>query len=509
MLQRIMEELLARIELHCTFQIFKSLAQHEKQANMSSVEGAEAPYDVLVIGSGVVGANIARELSKYDKCRVAVLEKELDVGLGGASKANSGIVHGGYDATLGSLKSSLGRQGNLMFEKLNAELNFGYEKVGSLVLAFKQEENSKLEELLENGKHLGIEDMRIISGDEARVLEPSLSLGVYSALLCESAGVCQPYEFAIALMENTVANGVELFLGHEVVGISWDKAKQVYHVQTKQGKTFQSRWVVNAAGLYSDVINRMVDPLSSFTIVPRKGEYVLLAKSQGKITQRVIFQTPTARWGKGVLVARTVAGNILIGPSAKEQESRTEVDTNQGELAYVMWAARKSIPHLDSKEAIRSFAGLRARASNTADFIINQVKPRFITCGAIDSPGLTASPAIALQVIDMFQESGLKLQLKTNFNPIRKPYASSSSSTLLCKCEMVMESEVKDAIHRGIPIHSTDAIKYRTRCGMGHCQGQRCQKQVAKVIEQETGRAVPKSTLHEHERLPRDILSKL
>jgi len=454
-----------------------------------------AEFDVLVVGCGVVGASIARELSRYD-VRVAVLEKELDVSQG-ASKGNSGCVHGGYDAKHGTLKSRLSRKGNQMFDKLDSELNFGFDKCGSLVLAFTPEEEKKLKELIHNGELNGVHDLEILNKEEVLAKEPHISIGVRSALYCPSAGVISPYEYCFALTENAIFNGVDLRVGQEVTDIQVLKElktkETVFQVTTGSGEVLRSRFVVNCAGIHADKIGSMVNPECGYTIQPRKGQYVLLDKTQACLCNSILFQTPTKQWGKGVLVTKTRRGNLLLGPNASEEQDKEDKNTDIHELAYIAWAARRIIPHLDSRHNLKLFAGIRARSSR-GDFIIEEdskVKG-FIHVAGIESPGLTSSPAIALMVKDILKlQCGIVLKPNPKFNPIRKhpvDFTNTNKEEIICKCEQISRGEIINAINSaGISISCVDSLALRTRAGLGTCQGARCRHLVAEILSEKNG----------------------
>lgn len=458
-------------------------------------------YDICIIGAGVIGANIARELAKYE-VRVCLIEKEEDVSCG-ASKANSGIVHGGYSDKPGSLKAELCVKGNRMYEQLNKELNFGYRETGSLVLAFRDEDLATLEKLYEYGIKNGVGGLKIIDGEAARSMEPYLSTEVKGALYCANAGVASPYEFVIALVENAVANGVELKLNTTVTGI--EKMDNYFKVATNK-EEIQASYVINAAGVYSDKISSMVG-INNFTITPRRGQYILLDKAENYLVNSVIFQVPT-ELGKGILVTTTYHGNLMIGPNAEDIDDKDDVGTNEEALDRIVDAARKSVPVFNMKKAITSFAGNRP-VSNQKDWVIEEspVK-RFINLVGIDSPGLTASPAIGLKVVNILKTAGLELARNATFKPDRKPIikikdekfvgninGTTPEERMICRCEQVTEAEIIDALHRGIPIQSIDAIKRRTRAGMGRCQGGFCRLRVKEVIAKELQIPVEEVTL--------------
>lgn len=458
-------------------------------------------YDICIIGAGVIGASIARELAKY-KVKVCLIEKEEDVSCG-ASKANSGIVHGGYSDKPGSLKAKLCVQGNRMYEQLNKELNFGYRETGSLVLAFRDEDRTTLQKLYQDGIDNGVGGLEIIDGEKAREMEPYLSREVKAALYCANAGVTSPYEFVIALTENAIANGVDLKLNTAVTGI--EKMDDYFKLTTNKGE-IQGRYVINAAGIYSDKISSMVG-IDDFHITPRRGQYVLLDKEQNYLANTVIFQVPT-ELGKGILVTTTYHGNLMIGPNAEDIGDKEDVGTTEEALEKIVNAARISVPDFNMKKAITSFSGNRPFA-NLKDWLIEESRvPRFINLVGIDSPGLTSSPAIALRVLEILKGSGAIFipnpDFKSYRSPIIKPKDESFKGDIngttpevkmICRCEQVTESEIIDALHRGIPVQSIDAIKRRTRAGMGRCQGGFCRIRVQEVIARELTIPIEEVTL--------------
>lgn len=448
-------------------------------------------YDICIIGAGVVGANIARELAKY-QVSVCLVEKEEDVSCG-ASKANSGIVHGGYSDEPGTVKAKLCVKGNRMYEALNKELNFGYRETGSLVLAFRDEDIKTLEKLYQFGIKNGVGGLAIIDGEKVRELEPYVSKDVKAALYCRNAGVTSPYEFVIALVENSIANGIELKLNTAVIGI--EKVDDYFKIATNK-EEIQAKYVINAAGVYCDKISSLVG-IDDFHITPRRGQYVLLDKEQNYLANSVIFQVPT-ELGKGILVTTTYHGNLMIGPNAEEISDKDDVSTTEEVLEKIVETARMSVPDFDMKQAITSFAGNRP-ISSKKDWIIEESRiSRFINLIGIDSPGLTASPAIALEVIEILKQAGLELNAKADFIPYRQPIikvkdenfkgdinSKNPDDHIICRCEQVTESEIIDALHRGIAIKSIDAIKRRTRAGMGKCQSGFCRSRVKEVIARE------------------------
>lgn len=466
----------------------------------------EDARDVVIIGAGAIGASIARELSKYQDLSVLVCEKEADV-TQGASKANSGIVHGGYDAKHGTLKGRFEHEGNSMFGDVCAQLAVPFKRIGSLVLSFTKRDDLQLEKLLENGTRNGVPGLELWERDRILKEEPHVSVGVRRALYCPNAGIVNPYLYTIANCESAIENGVEFQLNQKVLSVSKERdglELLVEHTRSKKTTRIKARQVINCAGLYSDSFS------SEFTIKPRRGEYFILRKEQGQMANRVLFQAPTERWGKGILVSPTVDGNLLIGPSAADVMDRLDKGTSFQELGYVAWAARRSVPHLDTRMAIRSFAGIRSKSS-TGDFVIKEdVETGIIQVAGIDSPGLTSSPAIARHVVNTLVRP--QKPLKQDWISKRRPYDSASAlhakhelrfehasepeKNVICRCENVTESTIKDCLHRGLPIEASDSVKWRCRAGMGFCGGVRCRPLVCEIMGKELGldaAAIPKA----------------
>ncbi|MFN2364568.1 MAG: NAD(P)/FAD-dependent oxidoreductase [Halarsenatibacteraceae bacterium] len=447
-------------------------------------------YDIAIIGGGVVGTAIARELSKYE-LKTVLLEKESDVSTG-ASKANSGIVHGGYVGKAGTLKGELCIKGNQAFKKLNEELNFGFRRPGALVIGFNQQDRKQLKKIYQNAVEVGHDrdDIEIIDYNKIKSLESNISEEVEMAFYCQSVGVASPYEMVVALAENAVKNGVELKLSAEVININ--KKDDHFEINTEK-ENYQSRYIINAAGTRSEKIASYLGA-DNFSITPRRGQYILFGKDQADLVEKVIFQTPTPET-KGVLVTTTYHGNFMIGPNSEEIDKPENIDTTIAELENIIETARKSIPDFDLKRALTTFAGVRA-SSDRNDFIIEESQvSNFINVAGIDSPGLTASPAIAEKVIEILKDSGLDLKVNENFDPYRKPIikvkdenfageidADQPQKNIICRCERVTEAEILDALDRNIPIRTTDAIKRRTRAGMGNCQADFCRSRVKKLI---------------------------
>jgi glycerol-3-phosphate dehydrogenase len=469
--------------------------KHFKRENNYYIifEERDLMYDVCIIGAGVVGTAIARELSKY-KLKVCVIEKEEDVGTG-ATKANTGIVHGGYAAKYGTLKSELCAKGNKMYRQLEKELNFGFRETGALVIGYDEEDEERIKALYENGMKVGGDDLEIIYAERIAELEPHINRAVKVALHIKNVGVTSPYEFAIALAENAITNGVELKLETKVEAIA--KTGGIFNIKTNNGD-IASKYVINSAGIYSDKIAAMAG-VEDYEIKPRRGQYVLFGKDQSHLVNTVIFQVPTAK-GKGILVTTTYHGNFMIGPNAEEVDDKEDLSTTMESLEYVIEAARRSIPDFDIRRAITTYSGNRP-LSNTEDFVIEESRVKgFINLVGIDSPGLTSSPAIAEKVAGILQDAGLKMVKNEDFNPYRRPIIikkdesfeariddTDPKKNIICRCEKVTEAEILDAMSRGIPVKSTDAVKRRARPGMGLCQGGFCRSRVKAILARELG----------------------
>ena len=462
--------------------------------------------DVIIIGAGVTGCAIARELSRY-QLDICVIEKESDI-CEGTSKANSGIVHGGFDAKPGTLNARLNVQGNAMMEELSKKLDFPFQRNGSMVVCQSAEEMPVLEELKQRGLTNGVKDMRILSRTEALEMEPNLADSVYAALLVPSGGIVCPFGLNIALAENAAANGVAFRLETEVLSI--EKLPETdaaacgmcngYLVHTDKGD-LQTRFLINAAGVYADKFHNMVSE-RKLHITPRRGDYLLLDRTAGGHVHHTIFQLPS-EYGKGVLVTPTVHGNLMVGPTAIDIEDREATATTAEGLAQVMEKCGKSVKDVPLKQVITSFAGLRAHEDG-GEFIIGEAEDAkgFIDAAGIESPGLSSAPAIG-QYVREIMEGLTELKEKSRFIETRKGivrFAECSREVqqelirqnpaygkIICRCETITEGEILDAIHRLLGATTLDGIKRRTRAGMGRCQAGFCMPKVMDILARELG----------------------
>lgn len=450
--------------------------------------------DVIIIGAGVSGCAVARELSRYE-LDICVLEKESDV-CEGTSKANSGIVHGGFDAKPGTLKAKLNVLGNQMMDEMAEKLDFPFRRNGAMVVCQSKEEMAVLEELMERGKKNGVEGMEMLSRSQALLLEPNLADTVYAAIHIPSSGIVCPFEMNLAYAENAVQNGVQFHLETEVKQI--EKMENGFRVLTDKGM-FETRFLINAAGVYADIFHNMVSR-EKIHITPRRGEYCLLDKNAGNLVERTIFQIPTPK-GKGVLVTPTVHGNLLIGPTAADITDKEGTETTSDGLEEVMKKCTKSVKNIPKRQIITSFAGLRAHEDD-GDFIIQEVKDAkgFIDVAGIESPGLSSVPAIGVYVRDIM--AGLtELREKKEYCEHRKRITRISELSreeqngliqenpaygqIVCRCEGVTMGEILDAIHRPLGATTLDGIKRRTRAGMGRCQAGFCTPKNMELLAEE------------------------
>ena len=445
--------------------------------------------DIIVIGAGVVGCAIARELSKY-KLDVLVIDKNEDVSEG-ISKANSGIIHAGYNEKKGTLKAKLNLEGNKMMDKLAEELQFPFKRNGALVLAFNEEELDRLKLLEANGKELGIEGLELLNKEEVLNLESNINQDVVGALHVKTSGIVSPYEMTLAFGENAVENGVEFKLGHAVTDIK--KEDKIYNLSLNNGETLKSKIIINASGLGGAYLNNLVNE-TKYEIKPVRGEYCLFDKVAGSMCKKTLFQVPT-KLSKGVLVTPTVDGNLLLGPNAKVDMC---VSTSRSGIDEIIEKGKKTIKDLPLNRILNTFSGLRPKI-DCEDFIIEECKdnPNFINVIGIDSPGLTAAPAIAIYVVDLISDK-IKLTKKDNFKSNREKMIrmadlnieeknklikeNPSYGKMVCKCEFVTEGEIIDSIKRPLGATTLDGIKRRTRAMMGGCQGTGCMIPISMIL---------------------------
>lgn len=466
-------------------------------------------YDVAIIGAGVIGSALFRELGKY-RLSTALIEKENDVALG-CSRANSAIVHAGYDPPTGTLMARFNVEGNRMYPQLCAELSVPFRQNGSLIVALTDDELPQLQRLYENGIRNGVEGLEVVDADAVRLLEPNLKESIRGALVAPTGGIVGSYEFTTALAENGVVNGGKVLLNSEVVKIDkLDKAGALledkkqdgyFRITFKNGSSVDARFVVNAAGIYSDVVQQFIGE-KRFSVRPRKGEYYILDKRQGNLVDRTIFMCPS-KLGKGVLISPTVHGNLLVGPDAQDGDDKEDFSTTKQGLDFVRNMSKLLSDKVDFGDAIRNFAGLRSLPDGK-DFIIERDPDvaGLVNLAGIKSPGLTSAPAIALYAVQLLADCGLELNDNPDFNPNREEIRFSSLSDeeklklvaknplygrVICRCEEVTEGEIVDAIRRPLGARTLDAVKRRCRPGSGRCQGGFCGPRVLEILSRELG----------------------
>lgn len=454
-------------------------------------------FDVVIVGAGVTGAMLARNLSRY-QLRVCLLEKENDVAMG-ASKANSGIVHGGYDPEPGTLKALLNTRGVELLFRAAKELNVPCIRNGSMVCAFPGEEGH-LEELYRRGQENEIPGLELLSGDQARELEPFLSQEVTKVLRVPNAGIVSPYELTVAAVGNAMDNGVTLHRNFAVSAIC--KNESGFAVTAQSGETVEGKYLVNCAGGSADRIARLAGD-GFFTLIPRAGEYMLLDKAEGHKAHHTLFQCPSEN-GKGILVSPTVHGNLLVGPTAIPVETENSRDTTPEGLAEVARLSGRTVPAVDLRQVITSFTGVRA-SEKGGDFILKASSkvPGLIHAAAIDSPGLTCCVAIAECLTALLAQAGLALVEKKNWDGTREDPCAFREMTgeekdayikenpaygkIVCRCETVTEGEILRAIRQNPGARDLDGVKRRTRSGMGRCQGGFCGPYVMQLLSRELG----------------------
>ena len=458
-------------------------------------------YDVLIIGAGASGCAVARWLSRFD-ARICVLEKEEDVCCG-TSKANSAIVHAGFDARTGSLMAKLNVRGSEMMEALSKELDFSYDRCGSLVVCLSEDDRPRLEALYARGVANGVRGLEIIERDRLVELEPNVSDQAVAALWAPTGAIVCPFEMTLAFAENAAQNGVEFFFDTEVQGLA--RTGSGWRVETSSG-AFEAKAIVNAAGVYADVLHNAVCPDRPLHITPRRGDYCLLDHTAQGVVRHTVFQLPGKK-GKGVLVSPTVHGNVIVGPTAIDIENREGTNTTAAGLAELMQKAGLAIKNLPLRQTITSFAGLRAHEDGH-EFVIGESAPGFFDCAGIESPGLSSAPAIGEMLAALLRET-YQFAEKSDFIAARKGILDPKTLSpeewnalireepaygqIICRCESVTEGEILDAIRRPLGARSLDGVKRRTRAGMGRCQAGFCSPRVMEILSRERG--VPLSAI--------------
>ncbi|UCF97408.1 MAG: NAD(P)/FAD-dependent oxidoreductase [Spirochaetaceae bacterium] len=456
-------------------------------------------YDVAVVGAGVSGASIARKLSAY-ACDTVVLEKEWDVSFG-VSKTNSGVIHGGFHYPTSLLKGRLEVAGNIMFDRLQQELHFPFQRCGILVVAFTVEEMKTVEKLYMQGAANKVIGLELCNRERIQALEPKLNADVVGGLHAPTGGVIEPYRFVFSLIESARKNGVELRTRFKVVKV--EQRDDHFLIHGESGPSLKARYLVNAAGLYTDEVSAACDA-ERFRIKPLKGQEFLLDRNAAGLPGKVIFPVPGAK-SKGILVIPTPEGTCMVGPTAVEQEDKEDLSTNQSNFEAIFHSARRLIPKISERDIITAFAGLRPTLQGGDFYIaVSEQQPRLIQVAGIQSPGLTAAPAIGEYVKDLLKSTGLVLTERPDFDPLidevprirqLSPYEADllverdpAYGEIVCRCESVSEAEIVAAIRRG---HTTmDGIKFYTRAQMGRCQGGFCSYKIMKILQRETGKSI-------------------
>lgn len=450
--------------------------------------------DVAIIGCGVIGAAAAYHLARR-RINVLILEKENDVAMG-TSKANSAILHAGYSARPGSMMARMNVRGVELAAEICARLDVPYRRTGSLVLAFDEADLAHLHRLYRDGVENGVPDMRILNRDEVLAMEPGLSDRVQGALYAPTAAIVSPWEYTLAMAENAVRNGARLELNIAVTGL--EPLESGWKIHTDRGD-FEARYVINAAGVSAGTVHEMAAP-APFHTTPCRGEYYLLDKSEGHQVNHVIFQCPTSA-GKGVLIAPTVHGNLLVGPNAENIDDGSDTSTTAHGLADVAQLARKSVPSVNLRASIRNFAGVRAN-TDYGDFVMGWAAPRLLDLAGMKSPGLSAAAAVGEWALQTLEADGLAMPEKSEivtrrerirFKELTAPQREElirrdpAYGRVICRCETVTEGEIIAACHTPIPPCSIDGVKRRTNAGMGRCQSGFCGPRVLELLSRELG----------------------
>lgn len=451
-------------------------------------------YDIIIIGAGVSGSASARELSKYS-AKICVLEKEEDVCCG-SSKANSAIVHAGFDAPEGSLMAKLNVEGNQMMEELSKELDFPVRWNGSLVICTHEDDMPNLQALYDRGIKNGVKELKILNKEEVLEMEPNITDNVVAALYAPTGGIVDPFLLNIAMAENAYTNGVEFYFDTKVESIEKKNDHFIIHTNNKD---YETKYVVNAAGVYADEIHNMVSD-NKIKIIPRRGDYCLLDKSAGDHVSKTIFALPS-KYGKGVLVSPTIHGNLIVGPTAIDIEDKEGTNTTKQGIDELIAKSSDYVKNVPIRQVITSFAGLRAHQTGH-EFLIGELPDckGFIDCAGIESPGLTSSPAIGRMVANILKDL-MKLSPNPSFNGRRKGVLNPDTLSeeersklikekpayghIICRCEMITEGEIIDAITRPLGAKSLDGVKRRTRAGMGRCQAGFCSPRTMEILARE------------------------
>lgn len=462
-------------------------------------------YDVVVIGGGITGTGVIRELSKYN-LKIALLERKMDIGVG-VTKGNGGVVHAGYDPEPNKLKAKLNVKGALMYPKLSKELGFSYKNTGSMLIGMSDTDLPYLKKLLKNGKVNGVPGIRIIEHNEMKKIEPRVSKDAKYALYAPTAGIVDPFEVAVAFAENANQNGADILISERVQSIK--KENNLFYIET-QNKTYESKYIVNATGIYGDKVAKMVG-IEDYKIKPRLGEILIIDKSIGFELNTVLFPIP-GEHTKGIVVIPTVSGNIIVGSTAVMKEDREFISNTTEGINELLSGASTLVPEISSKNVIREFVGLRpVEIGSHNDFVIEESKTvkGFVNAIGIQSPGVASSPAIAKYVAEILENAGLELKEKLDFNPYRKQHVDMSElsneekdkiiqmnpkfGNVVCRCEFVTEGEIISSINSPVGALTVDGVKRRTRSGMGRCQGSFCQHKVLSILSRELG--VPKEDI--------------
>ncbi|MEG0594794.1 MAG: NAD(P)/FAD-dependent oxidoreductase [Christensenella sp.] len=451
-------------------------------------------YDVIIIGGGITGCAAAYECAKYD-FSTALLERENDVACG-STKANSAIIHAGFDPEPGTLMAKYNVRGNELAHDLAKKLDIPFKETGSLVLAFSEEEAKEVNKLYDNGIKSGV-PVEILTGEEVLRREPNISDKVICALWAPTCAIISPWEYSAALIETAVVNGAECHLSSGVIRIK--QTEDMFEVTAANGEKYRATYIINAAGLYADKVYEMVGG-TDMKVTPVRGEYFLFDKTMGDIVSTVVFQCPT-KLGKGVVVAPTVHGNLYAGPDSKVTNERDDTATHSKDLDYVHDLAVKSVPTIDFSQNIRNFAGLRAVTGT--DFIVEESEIKhFINAAGIKSPGLSAAPAIAEELINILGRGGLRLHKKSDFKDERRVVRFNHLTkaeqdelikqnplygTVVCRCQTITEGEIVDILHRPVVARSVDGVKRRCAAGMGRCQGGFCEPRIHEIMARTLG----------------------